>query len=493
MAIMQSLQLVKGQKILIAPFSPLTEKLARDLQDCDISIIGFVDQYKQANNIIHPSSLKRHSFDKVFILSPNHALTIYQNLLNEGVVKKTLTLLKPERNYRPISRWALRLSKYLASIKPFSLAWLQKISKGYLHDNKTVLLLTKDFVDLNIKDFYLELERSTYAMPIIATDNTEQYRLLKESNFKVVYLFSWYFVWLSLKAKVKVLDHSPITKELILTIQYSKVIQIWHGIPLKKIGHLINYKMVHYNLVVSTSAFVTQYAFSKLFNTDGFIESGYPRNDIFQQGVIDKRQLVLVNKPIYQWLQQRSKPLIIYMPTWRGYPFDTNPINLDDLEQFANEENLTIVIKMHPFIRPETFFDSLESEKYTFNSNYKHNIIFYPSTDDIYPLLSQSDLLITDYSSVYFDYLLLNKPILFFTYDLQLYKTYHGDFMLDFSIYTPGDKVDDYAALKQGIIANLKDDKWQSQRQLLRDKLFDTSIENSSQQLGKAVKSFLDK
>jgi CDP-glycerol glycerophosphotransferase (TagB/SpsB family) len=491
MDLMQQLGISEGQRIFITPFTPMSEKLARDIQKCNLTICGFIDSNKKASNVVHPSVIKQQDYDRILVISPNYGLEIYQRLLKEGVVKHALTLVVPAPHYRKISYSRLKLTQLLSKIKPASLAWLQNFFRGKLHDDKTVLLLASGFVDLNIKDLYVGLCNLSGVKPVIATDNVRQKYLLREAGFKVVELYSWQFVWLCLRAKVKVLDHSPIIIEQILALKYSLSVQIWHGIPLKKIGHLINYKMVHYDLVVSTSPFVTQYAFANLFSTERFIETGYPRNDVLKYGVTDERQLALVNQSVYQWVIQRGKPLIVYMPTWRGDSFDSNPIDLEDLEKFANENDITIVIKMHPFIRPETFFDTLESDGYFFSADYKKNIVFYPSTDDIYPLLHVASVLVTDYSSVYFDYLLLDKPIVFFVYDLEQYKNRHGDFMLDFESHTPGDKSYDYICLKKDILSNLKYDNWKTERQSLRDTLFSPSDKPSAQLLCMAVYELL--
>lgn len=63
---------------------------------------------------------------------------------------------------------------------------------------------------------------------------------------------------------------------------------------------------------------------------------------------------------------------------------------------------------------------------------------------DIYQILSETDLLITDYSSVYFDYLLLDKPILFLNTDLDQYRNNRGFLLNPFEFWTPGPKVNIY-------------------------------------------------
>jgi CDP-glycerol glycerophosphotransferase (TagB/SpsB family) len=204
--------------------------------------------------------------------------------------------------------------------------------------------------------------------------------------------------------------------------------------------------------------------------------------------------LSLVNKGIYEFIQTCPLKIIIYMPTWRENSFNSNPINLDNLNKFAQDNGLFIIMKMHPFIRRDSFFDSIEQDKYLFKDDYSFNITFYPSTDDIYPILSHSDMLITDYSSIYFDYLLVNKPIVFFIYDKNEYLKYRGDFMLEFRDFTPGLKPENIHELKENILSALNNDTFYTEREKLRQKLFDVkSSGHSSEIIFNEIKNLSEK
>ncbi len=80
------------------------------------------------------------------------------------------------------------------------------------------------------------------------------------------------------------------------------------------------------------------------------------------------------------------------------------------------------------------------------------NIIFYNNSKDIYPLLSNTDLMITDYSGIFFDYLLLNKPLIFFNYDYDEYIKYNRKLSFDYDKITPGIKCENQNQLEQKII-----------------------------------------
>ncbi|MDO6709364.1 CDP-glycerol glycerophosphotransferase family protein [Aliiglaciecola sp. 2_MG-2023] len=470
------LGLKPGQSVYITPFTPMSEKLKRYLeQDSSINFLGFVDKSKQGQDIISPDDLAQKKFDKVLIISPNYGLEINKALKQIGLANSKRQLVIYNEGFRQISNFKLWWQKTKSNALPGIHLVLQRHFKKYMQRDNNVLFLGQGFIDLNIKQLYLYFENQQRINAVIATDNKNQIALLKPLGFKIIDINSWLFIFYSLRSKLMVLDHNPITQDLRYAINDAKTIQIWHGIPLKKIGHLANYKAVKYDLVISTSDFVTDYAFSEIFDYKRIINSGYPRNDVlFEQGD-NKKSLALVDQDIYAWAKTSNNKLIVYTPTWRGDSFDNNPINLDKLNKFAKQHDLLIVLKMHPFIRPESFFDSMENDDYQFTPDYQHNIVFYPSTSDIYPLLAMSSLLITDYSSIYFDYLLLDKPIVFFIYDKMEYVKRHGDFMLDFEKSTPGLKPEDLPSLFASILSSLDKDDFESKRQELKEKLYETN------------------
>lgn len=75
---------------------------------------------------------------------------------------------------------------------------------------------------------------------------------------------------------------------------------------------------------------------------------------------------------------------------------------------------------------------------------------------DIYPLLSSTDVLITDYSSIYYDYILLhNKEVIFYTFDINEYLSECRDFVIDFKTVTPGIHIKNFGELYKIIEENI--------------------------------------
>jgi len=262
----------------------------------------------------------------------------------------------------------------------------------------------------------------------------------------------------------------------------AKLIQIWHGAPLKhieldthnvrlakqsgwqKLALQIQKNFIGryptYDTVATTSSKLTREIFQRCFKAKRFVATGYPRNDIlFGWPVaeslawrlawinVDRKALDFVAKA-----RNDGKTVCLYAPTFRkdmSDPFHS-VIDLPKLSAFARENNIVMMFKLHPFMHG----------RYTL-SKYP-NLMEYEPRKDVYPLMAMSDILITDYSSIYFDYLLLDRPIVFFPYDLEHYLSEDRDMYFDYESVTPGAKCrnqDDMERhLKSIIIQGLQDD-----------------------------------
>lgn len=484
--------IVKNRNFYIAPFSAMSKTFLNQLTLENSNFLGFIDANKIGKDIYKIEDVKTKNYDTIYIISA-HAVEIYKYYIKIGIKRDKIRFVEYKNELFYSSNYILYYLKtkkvqFQNNIFKYFMTNLKKP----FEDNKTVLLLGIDFIDLNIKDLYIYLAKNTDLNPIIATSNKEQIKQFRQSGFSVISSLSLIFYYYSLKSKVKILDNSPLKQEILISFINSKVVQIWHGIPLKKIGHLANYKSTKYDVVVSTSDFVTDYSFSKLFIADKFLNSGYPRNDIFLKNRFEKNDLVLTNKEIFSFIENLDKKIFVYMPTWRPVESIQNPINLDDLNSFAKENNILIVIKNHPFTREGSFHKIvIDANRYCYKTNYKENILFFPTTDDIYPILSISYSLITDYSSVYFDYLLLDKPIIFFIYDFEEYIKNHGEFMLDFDKYTVGEKPKTFEELKASILSSIREDNLKDSRKKLKEQLFENTTQESSKILYKEIVNLL--
>ncbi|MEH7116850.1 CDP-glycerol glycerophosphotransferase family protein [Neobacillus vireti] len=222
-------------------------------------------------------------------------------------------------------------------------------------------------------------------------------------------------------------------------------LQTWHGTPLKKLGFDIDPNSPSYaentspalqkrnarwDYLIGPNEYtskILQRAFK--FNKK-MLDVGYPRNDIFYKEDLETRANLIkkkLNIPM-------DKKVILYAPTWRDYDFHNGnqhkPYEFKfDLEQFKEKFSKDYVLLLRLHYRDASRIKIQGFEEFVYNVS---------SYDDIQELYLISDLLITDYSSVMFDYANLDRPIIFFTYDLSRYGSQVRGFYFDFQKEAPG-------------------------------------------------------
>lgn len=226
------------------------------------------------------------------------------------------------------------------------------------------------------------------------------------------------------------------------------VIHLGHGVPLKNIGLMeknisllkkIYYRLIKYNFTyfLSTSNnFVAIWSKFLNISRDKIFINGQPRNDsIF----IKKNKFLESNFGI-----QEREINILYAPTWRQwgetllFPFED--FESRKLESFLLENKINIFIRVHP-----SFESKIESK---FSKIKKVHIFDSKVAEDITEYLSCFDILITDYSSIFIDFLLLDRPIIFLPYDYKEYYEKIG-FTIDYQNYTPGEKIYNFEVFLQ--------------------------------------------
>ncbi len=226
---------------------------------------------------------------------------------------------------------------------------------------------------------------------------------------------------------------------------YVTYIQTWHGTPLKKLGlDIENVSMpgtttakYHKNFVkeanrwdalVSPNDYSTQIFRSAFGFNNQILKIGYPRNDELINTKPDEITALKEELGI-----PLDKKVVMYAPTYRDnqfaqkgkYTFEL-PFDLDDFKRSFGDDTV-LILRMHYLISNALDISQYEDFVYDFSSH--------PNISDLYLV---SDLLITDYSSVFFDYAYLKRPILFYPYDYHLYKEELRGFYLDYEKDLPG-------------------------------------------------------
>lgn len=230
-------------------------------------------------------------------------------------------------------------------------------------------------------------------------------------------------------------------------------VQCWHGTPLKKLGfdlehfdnvlntvegmqhrYAIEAKKIDYFLSPSkytTEKIISAWGFDRIGREDVIIEEGYPRNDFlsnYTEEDVERMKLYVFGEDY-----PKDKKVILYAPTYRsnqhesgkGYVYDL-PVDFDYLQEKLGDEYV-ILFRTHYFI----------ASKYDL-SKYKGFVYNVSAYKDINKLYIISDMLITDYSSVFFDFANLKRPMLFYMYDLEHYRDESNGFYFDVETELPG-------------------------------------------------------
>ncbi len=221
-------------------------------------------------------------------------------------------------------------------------------------------------------------------------------------------------------------------------------IQTWHGTPLKKLGYDIQVEggnalnsikdirkkyrddAIRYDYLITPSEFCTEKLTSafnlvELNKENIIIEEGYPRNDFLfnytHQHVSEMKNKLEIDE---------TKKVILYAPTWRdnqhvsglGYTYELG-IDFKKLEKEIGD-SYVILFRAHYFISNSFNFEEHEGF-----------VIDVSEYDDINNIYIISDMIITDYSSVFFDFANLKRPMLFYMYDYEEYNEKLRDFYID--------------------------------------------------------------
>jgi CDP-glycerol glycerophosphotransferase len=223
-------------------------------------------------------------------------------------------------------------------------------------------------------------------------------------------------------------------------------LQTWHGTPLKKLGidiedvkmpgtnteqykeHFIE-ESSKWDYLISPNSYSTQ-VFKRAFGFGNtMLETGYPRNDFLTNSNNDETITSIKDSLGIP----KDKKVILYAPTWRDnqfydrgkYKFDLQ-LDLEKMQQELGEDHV-IVLRLHYLVA-----ENLDISAY---KGFVYDCSHYRDIRDLYLI---ADILITDYSSVFFDYAILQRPIIFFVYDIEEYRDDIRGFYFKFEEKAPG-------------------------------------------------------
>ncbi|HHT98138.1 MAG TPA: bifunctional glycosyltransferase family 2 protein/CDP-glycerol:glycerophosphate glycerophosphotransferase [Clostridiales bacterium] len=370
-------------------------------------------------------------------------------------------LIKTLKGYRKKAMKALRKADLEKSIKIVNrnLAWkkFKRLLKSKPQRRKHLYI--HSFLKKPVKENYILFESffgksysdsPKYIYEYLSKNYPGKYKciwVINKRNQKIPYKhtkikrFSYKYYYYLARSKYFVFNGRQ--PEWVQKREGNVFLQTWHGTPLKKLvfdqddvkSATPRYKMQVYkqsrlwDYLIAPNQFSHE-VFRRCFMYDEkMLDTGYPRNDILHaenKDEIAKEIRKKLNIPL-------DKKTILYAPTWRDdefydkgqYKFELQ-LNLRKMKEELGD-GYVILLRTHYFIADHLDVTGLEGFAYNLS---KYN--------DIAELYLISDILITDYSSVFFDYANLKRPILFFTYDLEKYRDVLRGFYIDIETEVPG-------------------------------------------------------
>lgn len=234
-------------------------------------------------------------------------------------------------------------------------------------------------------------------------------------------------------------DHIPFFNNFMLAPD-TVLIQVWHagagfkGVGYSRWGHYgcpgVFSCHRQYTYCISGSKEINHF-FSEQFGIldEQIIPTGMPRMDAY----LDPETRKAATAHIYElYPALKDRKVILFAPTYRGqsrqnayYPYEL--IDFEGLYRYAQAHNAAVLFKMHPWVHGDVPIDERYRDRF-------YSVNDYPNINELFYI---TDLLITDYSSSMYEFLLMNKPMLFFPFDKNQYSVSRG-FHRDYDSNVPG-------------------------------------------------------
>lgn len=302
----------------------------------------------------------------------------------------------------------------------------------------------------NAKYFFIDVVENYPEINAYWIGDRKNTALVRQLGYKAYHRFSLKGLWLCLTSKYYIVDHTQGCIDF-WTSGGAKVVNLWHGVGwkaclwsekknslYKNLGWLDNFvhKLFHPtlyykpDLLLSSSPWMTEHFFAPMFDVpkEKCVEDIYPRckfmlkspeyiiNHIRKIGA--KESEALIEK------MKKYERVILYAPTYRDAQYDfiaESGIDFYDLNDLMAQNNWLFLVKFHPSTRliPGQKIDNT-------------NIIMLDKYVDSNYIMPFSDVLISDYSSIAFDFLLLNKTVILFPFDKDQYNSSSREFAFEY-------------------------------------------------------------
>jgi CDP-glycerol glycerophosphotransferase (TagB/SpsB family) len=332
------------------------------------------------------------------------------------------------------------------------------------------------------------------------TNNKQVVDALREQGYESYQSYSLKGFFYTLKAGFIIVS-TGIHDVNIIGSPGAKIINTWHGIPIKKIQADADVDELDVSYLAKIKSkfvsFANRYEDKQIssllccskeekqnltsafrINSNRVHITGLPRNDILYSNNWTE---IIGDEFLFQLKKKFTiQKVFLYLPTYRDSKIGSNDLfyrygfEEQMIQTILESQNAILVLKMH----------YLDQTKLSLkNQNNSRIIDVSNSISDIYPILKQSDILITDYSSIYLDYLLIDKPIIFSPFDLEEYVKYDRKLYYDYDEITPGPKAKNWFEVFELIKHVMEIDEWKLQRELIRNRFHQYKDGNSAERV----------
>lgn len=248
------------------------------------------------------------------------------------------------------------------------------------------------------------------------------------------------------------------------------LINLWHGMPIKQFGLWsgLNWDLKNDYLLTCSKFGDTTIGKAFHVNPAHFIHGMYPRNYYLTHTIpfLTKEETKYMS--LLKEQKEKGRKVLFYLPTFRKSKLQfmgmANSDELTDFIHFLTQHNYFLITKVHY----AGYYNHKDSAPHLGGG-----LLNLSPQTDIYPFLKKADILITDYSSVFFDFLYLDRDIICYSYDLDQYQNDDKGFLLDYQAL-PADQVNTLDELKDNLLCKMNErDSHSLGRQLWLEKCFE--------------------
>lgn len=430
---------------------PIKDILSNQNEDCTLKAhieVSYFDENRIVTTETTPIKLKSPNFTKKFCVKKVNGT---KKLISIGRTQKARHINIKISEYDFKNHMKSKIREKLVYIKRHS-----AIRELYKHafywigmlpgDKQTVVFesfLGKQYSD-NPRAICEFLQENDYKYKLYWSVDKQYLHNFKDKNLNCIPRFS--IKWLLIMPRARFWVTNSRMPTWLPKPKNTIYLQTWHGTPLKRLAADMDevympgttaekYKknfieeVKNWDYLISPNSYSTE-IFRRAFQFDKeVLETGYPRNDF----IFHYNNEETMGKLVTDYGIPLGKKVILYAPTWRDnqynakgkYRFDLN-LDLDKMrEELADE--YVILFRLHYLVSENLDLSPYQGFAYDFSN-----------LEDIRELYLMADILVTDYSSVFFDYGNLKRPMIFYVYDIDEYRDTLRGFYFDFEQEAPG-------------------------------------------------------